>query len=65
MRGKLDLVLSLYQVPPPLKSEVLLEDELVCVVSADHPLARGRMTAEAYFEFPHVRITQRPERGLT
>jgi DNA-binding transcriptional LysR family regulator len=57
MRGKLDLVLSLYRVPPPLKSEVLLEDELACVVSADHPLARGRMTAEGYFEFPHVRIT--------
>jgi DNA-binding transcriptional LysR family regulator len=58
MRGKLDVAVSAARVPPPLGSEVLFEDNFVCVVSAGHPLAKGRpMTAESYFEFPHVRIT--------
>jgi DNA-binding transcriptional LysR family regulator len=57
MRGKLDVAVSAARVPPPLKSEVLFEDNFVCVVSAGHPLAKGPMTAESYFEFPHVRIT--------
>jgi DNA-binding transcriptional LysR family regulator len=46
MRGQLDVVLWAQRMPLPLKSEVLLEDEFVCVVSVGHPLAEGPMTAE-------------------
>jgi len=57
VRGKLDVVIWANEVPPPLQSEVLLEDEIVCVMSAGHPLAKGRMTRERYFQFPHVLLS--------
>jgi DNA-binding transcriptional LysR family regulator len=45
---------------------VLLEDGLVCVVCRGHPLAKGRMTPDRYFKFPHVIITlMSAERDLT
>jgi DNA-binding transcriptional LysR family regulator len=57
IRGKLDVVMWPYEVPPPLKSQAFLVDDVVCVMSAGHPLAKGRMTRQRYFQFPHVLIT--------
>jgi DNA-binding transcriptional LysR family regulator len=57
IRGNIDVIIWANKVPPPLKSQVLLEDEIVCVMCAGHPLANGHMTREHYFQYPHVLLT--------
>ncbi len=57
MRGTLDVVIWATEAPAPLQSQVLLCDEVVCVVCARHPLAKGRMTRQRYFQYPHVLLT--------
>jgi DNA-binding transcriptional LysR family regulator len=57
-RGRIDAVLWPNKAPPPLRSEVVLLTEIVCVMSADHPLARRRsLTIEGYLSYPHVMVT--------
>ena len=63
--GDLDVVIGNWPEPPDrMHLSVLLEDEIVCMVAADHPLARRGMTLEDYRRVPHVvptpySITQR------
>lgn len=64
IRGRLDLVLWANEVPPPLESELLYEDRMVCVLSANHPAAGG-LTLEQYLAYPHVHVTLRVERQYT
>jgi DNA-binding transcriptional LysR family regulator len=54
--GKIDAVLWSNRAPPPLRSEEVLVNDMVCVMSAGHPLARRRMTMESYLSYPHVVI---------
>lgn len=61
-RGQLDMVIWANEVPAPLESLELHEDEMVCVLSADHPLGKGRLTLERYVAFPHVHVTVKAER---
>src|SRR5262249_39711713 len=56
-RGTIDAVLWPNKAPPPLRSEEVLLTDMVCAMSADHPLARGRMTMERYLSHPHVMVT--------
>ena len=63
--GELDVVIGNWPEPPDrMHLSVLLEDEIVCMVAADHPLARRGMTLDDYRRVPHVvptpySITQR------
>jgi len=55
--GRLDL--SFYVADPPggLRQELLFDDICVCVMSADHPLAkRKRLTLDAYLRCSHLVI---------
>ena len=63
--GELDVVIGNWPEPPDrMHLSVLLEDEIVCLVAADHPLARRGMTLDDYRRVPPVvptpySITQR------
>ena len=53
--GGLDIVIGNWPEPPGhLHLSPLLDDELVCVMSEDNPLARKPMTVEQYLDAPHV-----------
>jgi DNA-binding transcriptional LysR family regulator len=57
LHGRLDL--SFYVADPPagLRQELLFDDICVCVMSADHPLAkRQRLTLEEYLRCSHLVI---------
>ncbi|GAA5056580.1 DNA-binding transcriptional LysR family regulator [Thermocatellispora tengchongensis] len=52
--GRLDLAILGVQPPKQLRWEVLFEEDLVCVVSADHPVTGYRMSLADFLSFPHV-----------
>jgi DNA-binding transcriptional LysR family regulator len=52
--GELDVVIGNWPAPPEhLRTTLLMEDEIVCLVDRDHPAARG-MTLAAYLQAAHV-----------
>jgi DNA-binding transcriptional LysR family regulator len=54
--GAIDLVIGNWPEPPEhLHISTLLEDEIVCVMAADHPWAApGQLTPERFLEAPHL-----------
>lgn len=54
--GELDLVIGNWPEPPDrMHLSILLEDQIVCLVSASHPLVRkGQMTMDDYTKARHV-----------
>jgi DNA-binding transcriptional LysR family regulator len=42
------------QPPKPMRWETLFEEDLVCMVSADHPVTGYRFTLTEFAAFPHV-----------
>ena len=52
-----DLVLASLPPPAHLRSELLLEDRLACLVSSNHPIAKRRLTLSQYLECHHVVIS--------
>ena len=53
--GELDVVIGNWPEPPEhLHMAPLLDDDIVCLMSANHPLAQGSMTREQYLRAPHV-----------
>ncbi|HEX7385925.1 MAG TPA: LysR substrate-binding domain-containing protein, partial [Castellaniella sp.] len=53
--GELDVVIGNWPEPPDrMHLSVLLEDPIVCLMSADHPLAQRRMSVEDFRRVPHV-----------
>jgi DNA-binding transcriptional LysR family regulator len=54
-RGELDIVIGNWPQPPErLHLALLLEDDLVCVMSRRNPLAGAALTLERYLAAPHV-----------
>ncbi len=54
-QGDLDIVVGNWPEPPErLHLSLLLEDELVCVMSSLNPLASAAMTMQHYLAAPHV-----------
>lgn len=53
-RGKLDLVLWVNAVPQPLVSEILFEEEFVCVVSQNNPIGEEALTLQKFLDCYHV-----------
>jgi len=66
--GSADIVIGNWPQPPEhLHLSVLLEDDVVCMVARDNPLAApGQFTEEAYLSAPHIVPTpySRDQRGL-
>lgn len=52
--NEVDLVLTGFEVPPSLRSSILVQEPWVCLVRANHPLAKGRLTWERYLSAGHV-----------
>ncbi len=53
--GELDVVIGNWPHPPEhLRMGILLEDEVVCLVGRDHPLAGTQMTVAQYLSGAHV-----------
>jgi len=55
--GRVDVLLWANQVPQPLLSRELLEDDIICVVCERHPSGKGPLTKETYLRYPHVLLT--------
>ena len=45
------------RVSPLLHSQEVLRSEMVCVMSADHPLSQRRLTMKSYLSYPHIMVT--------
>ena len=60
-KGKLDLIMWVNAVPQPLVSEVLFEEEFVCVLSRDNPLSQRELTLSEFLNCSHVVVNV--ERG--
>ncbi|HRP95794.1 MAG TPA: LysR substrate-binding domain-containing protein [Rhodocyclaceae bacterium] len=53
--GELDVVIGNWPEPPErMHLSMLLEDEIVCLVSARHPLARKGLTSDDYLRAAHI-----------
>ena len=55
--GRVDLLLWANQVPSPLLSRELVEDDIICVLCKRHPIGNATLTKEAYLRYPHVLLT--------
>jgi DNA-binding transcriptional LysR family regulator len=55
-RGKADLAIWSSTAPAIFRQQPLVPDQIVCVVGADNPLSKGRLTRKAYAEARHVRV---------
>ena len=54
-RGEIDLVIGNWPSPPNyLRRSILLEDDVVCLMREDHPLARDGLTREDYLAAAHI-----------
>ena len=54
-QGDLDIVIGNWPQPPEhLHLSVILEDDLVCLVDAKHPFAKGGMTTDQYLHAAHL-----------
>ena len=54
-QGDLDVVIGNWPDPPEhLHLSLILEDEIVCLLSNEHPYAHTAMTSEQYLNAPHV-----------
>ena len=55
--GFLDIVIGNWQTPPGhLRLQPLCDDQLVCLMRADHPIAPGRLDAPAYAQARHLAV---------
>lgn len=50
---------------PEVRAQALFEDRLVGVVRADHPLARGEVTAAGFVAGDHVAVSRRDLEGAS
>jgi len=62
--GGSDLAVGIYgDLPPEMRSRVLLTDRFVCVVRADHPRVGKRLSLEQFVDLPHVQVAPRGKPG--
>ncbi|WP_424136257.1 LysR family transcriptional regulator [Roseomonas chloroacetimidivorans] len=57
----LDLALSMaLDTSRLIRSAPLFQDRMCCVMSASHPLAKGRLSLERFLGHPHMRVAMSP-----
>src|SRR5512143_3358639 len=65
-RGEVDLVVGVFspdEIGPDLRSMVLLQDRLVCMVRNGHPLLRKRLTPARFAAAKHALVSPRGTQG--
>jgi DNA-binding transcriptional LysR family regulator len=58
--GAVDLVFSPIAAPPPLRVQLLYNEEFVCVLANTHPYKGKTLTIKKYLELKHVVIETQP-----
>ncbi|EMN1927026.1 LysR family transcriptional regulator [Burkholderia ambifaria] len=48
------------QAAPNIRSEKLFMDQMVCVMRADHPLTKGKLTLQRFLNADHLRVAMSP-----
>ncbi len=62
--GGADLAVGIYgELPPELRTRVLFTDRFVCVVRADHPTVKKRLSLEQLVALDHVQVAPRGRPG--
>lgn len=62
--GGADVAIGIYdRLPPELRTRKLLADRFACVVRADHPVVRRRITLDQFCELAHVQVAPRGRPG--
>lgn len=62
--GETDLAIGIYgDLPPEFKTRPVITDRLVCVVRADHPDVRHRLSLDQYLALEHIQIAPRGRPG--
>ncbi len=62
--GETDLAIGIYgDLPPELKTRVLITERLVCVVRNDHPTVGRRLTLEQFVQLHHIQVAPRGRPG--
>ncbi len=62
--GTVDIAIAFgAQARPGLRSQLLFEDELVCVARRGHPAFAKRLTLARYLEHDHLSVTPAPSAG--
>lgn len=62
--GATDISIGIYgELPPELKTRVIITDRLVCVVRAEHPTVRKRLSLEQFVKLEHVQVAPRGQPG--
>lgn len=58
--GQIDLDLGMIgEMGPEIKLQMLSKDRFVGVVRKEHPLAKGKVTAKRFAEYPHIGVSRR------
>src|SRR4029077_16454811 len=52
--GRIDTALSAEAPPPHLESEVLYEEDFICLVGRAQPIRARRFTMKQYLDLPHA-----------
>jgi DNA-binding transcriptional LysR family regulator len=62
--GAADLSIGIYgDLPPELKTQVLLTDRFVCVVRRDHPAVDKRLSLDRFLALSHIQVAPRGRPG--
>lgn len=62
--GAADLAVGIYgELPPEMRSRLLLTDRFVCAVRADHPGVGRRLSLEQFTRLSHIQIAPRGQPG--
>ena len=62
--GGVDLSIGIYaELPPEMKTRVLLTDRFVVVVRQEHPTVKKRLSLEQYLGLDHVQVAPRGKPG--
>lgn len=62
--GTADLAVGIYgELPPELRTRLLLTDRFVCVVRTGHPAVKRRLSLDQYLALEHIQIAPRGKPG--
>ena len=62
--GSADLSIGIYgDLPPELKTKILLTDRFVCVVRTDHPTVKHRLSLDQFLALEHIQVAPRGRPG--